>query len=142
MNQPDIIISDGDLNRLDELLSGSCIERLGNVGAFLVNELARAQVVPACEVPMSVVAMYSTVEFRDNLSGRTQIVTLVYPHESAGRERSISVLTPVGAALLGLSEGQSIAYETPDGRCRTLTVVKVLETNVAGDGIAADRSPS
>ena len=100
MNQPEIIISDGDLSRLDELLSGSCIERLGNVGAFLVTELARAQVVPACEVPMNVVAMYSTVEFRDNLSGRTQVVTLVYPHESPKRERSISVLTPVGAALL------------------------------------------
>ena len=141
MNRPDIMISDSDVSRLDALLGGGLIERLGHVGAFLVTELARAQVVPARKVPTNVVAMHSTVEFRDNISGRTMVVTLVYPHESAGRDRSISVLTPVGAALLGLSEGQSIAYETPDGRRRTLTVVKVLETNVGGDGIAADRSP-
>ena len=133
MNRPDIMISDSDVSRLDALLSGSLIERLGHVGAFLVAELARAQVVPARKVPTNVVAMYSTVEFRDNVSGRTMLVTLVYPHESAGRNRAISVLTPVGAALLGLSEGQSIAYETPDGRCRTLTVVKVLETHAHGN---------
>ena len=134
MNRPDIIISDGDLSRLDALLSGDLIERLGSVGGFLVTELARAQVLPARKVPASVVAMHSTVEFRDNLSGTTMVATLVYPHDSAGRERSISILTPVGAALLGLSEGQSIAYETPDGRCRTLTVIKVIETHAHNDG--------
>jgi regulator of nucleoside diphosphate kinase len=124
MKATELIISRRNLGRLDMLFGGVTRGQMDRVRAFLLNELTRASIVE--DSPPTVVAMHSTVEFRDDDSGRHLIVTLVYPHEIADREAAISVLTPVGAALLGLSEGQSIGYETPDGRMKTLTVLRIL----------------
>jgi regulator of nucleoside diphosphate kinase len=124
MKATELIISRRDLGRLDMLFGGVARGQMDRVRTFLLNELTRASIVE--DSPPTVVAMHSTVEFCDDDSGRHLIVTLVYPHEIADREAAISVLTPVGAALLGLSEGQSIGYETPDGRMKTLTVLRIL----------------
>ena len=90
-----------------------------------MDELTRAQVVADSDVSPDVVTMNSTVHFRDNDTGREMIVKLMYPKDAIGFENAVSVLTPVGAALLGLSAGQKIDYETIDGRIKTLTVLEV-----------------
>jgi regulator of nucleoside diphosphate kinase len=125
MNRPDIIVARRDLGRIDALL-GVGQSRFGKVGAYLLDEITRARVVRNHEIPPTLVTMGATVHFRDDDSGRERVVRLVYPHETKSCDRSVSVLTPVGAALLGLSEGQSIDYEMLDGRLKTLTVLKVV----------------
>jgi regulator of nucleoside diphosphate kinase len=127
MKAAELIIGRRDLGRLDVLLGGVPPKHADKVRAFLLSELTRAKVVEDLSVPPTVVAMHSTIEFRDDDTGRFLTVKLVYPHEIAEHEHAISVLTPVGAALIGLSEGQSIGYETPDGRMKTLTVLRVLD---------------
>ena len=88
-------------------------------------ELDRASVVPAAEVPVNVVTLHSQVEYEDETAGDRRVVTVVYPHEADVANGRISVLAPVGAALLGLSTGQTIDWEFPHGVCRRLRVLKV-----------------
>jgi regulator of nucleoside diphosphate kinase len=126
MNTPHITLTRRDAGGLDALLGGAVLDRIGRIGEFLLDELNRATIVADDEAPASLVTMNATVRFRDEESGRDNVATLAYPKEAATREDAISVLTPVGAALLGLSEGQSISYETLDGRIKTLTVLEVL----------------
>jgi regulator of nucleoside diphosphate kinase len=76
-------------------------------------------------VPDSVVAMNSTVEFLDDAHGETRTVQLVYPGEADIAVNKVSVLSPVGAGLLGLKAGQSIQWPDRDGRLRALRVLKV-----------------
>lgn len=150
MTMSELIISRQDLGRLDGLLGGNVRGQMGKVREFLLHELARARIVDESERPASAVAMYSTVEFRDEDTGRCMVAKLVYPHETGDVGEAVSVLTPVGAALIGLSEGQSIGYETPDRRLKTLTVLRVIDRGpcaVPGGGVplqepAADRQRS
>ena len=89
-------------------------------------ELDRADVLLAAEVPDDVVTMYSRVPYLDQTTGERRSVTLVYPDETdVGRGR-ISVLVPVGSALLALSTGQSIDWEFPRGSRRRLRVEEVV----------------
>ena len=77
--------------------------------------------------PVDVVCMGSEVEFRDDTTGRVQTVTLVYPNEANIAESKISVLTPIGTALIGLHAGKSINWETRRGDLKRLTVLQVRE---------------
>lgn len=126
MNRPDIALTRRDLGRLDGLLDSVVLARIGKVGAFLLDEITRAKIVNDHESPSTLVTMGSIVKFRDEECGRTMVVRLVYPREASSDQHNVSVLTPVGAALLGLSEGQSIGYETIDGRLKTLTVLRIV----------------
>jgi regulator of nucleoside diphosphate kinase len=125
MNRPELSVARRDLGRLDVLLA-AVKARFGKVGTFLLEEITRARIVQDHEIPPTLVTMGATVHFRDEATGRECVVRLVYPYKTRLCDRSLSVLTPVGAALLGLSEGQSIDYETIDGRLKTLTVLKVV----------------
>ena len=104
------------------------LARLGNLkdAANLAPELDRADIVPFRAVPPDVVTMNSCVAFEDETTGEFRIVTIVYPDEADASEGKISVMDPVGSALLGLSVGQSIEWCFPDGRPRTLRVVELL----------------
>jgi regulator of nucleoside diphosphate kinase len=93
---------------------------------FLVRELIRATIVEDDELPPNTVTMGSKVEFREEGSKTNKVVTLAHPNESEFYDDAISVLSPAGAALIGLSEGQSISYGAPGGLLTTVTVVKVL----------------
>jgi regulator of nucleoside diphosphate kinase len=89
----------------------------------LLYELDRAQIVADPAVPPDVVRMGSRVRFR---TGRDQRdVTLTYPVDADIAERRISILTPVGTALIGLRAGQSITFRTRDGKPQILTVISV-----------------
>lgn len=121
---PAIVISSLDLERLTRLLEAKAYNRLPGIDA-LRSELDRATVVEPTAVPPEVVTMNSTVRFADDSSGRDYQLTLVYPHE-AGAPGTVSILAPVGSALLGLSVGQAIAWQIPGGRELKLRVLDVV----------------
>ena len=130
-SKPRIVVGDIDYERLCDLATGAH-SRFPEVAEELQLEMDRAQVVPAMSVPPDVVRMGSTVEFRsDNAQQRR--VTLVFPREADIAQNRISILTPIGAALMGLSTGQSITWTARDGRQHELTVVSVEQTGLAAD---------
>jgi regulator of nucleoside diphosphate kinase len=86
----------------------------------------RATIVDDGAIADNVVTMGSRVEYREQGRSASTVVTLSYPGEREFFDDAISVLTPVGAALLGLSEGQSICYAGPDGCPVTIEVIKVM----------------
>ena len=120
---PNIIVSAADYERLTDLATAS-LERLPEVAEELLNEMERAKIVKDGSVPDDVVRMGSTVTFRSH-DGRERTETLVYPVDEDSNAHKISVMTPVGAALIGLAEGQSISWTARDGRKHELTVVAV-----------------
>ena len=120
---PQIIVSDADYQRLTDLATAS-LERLPEVAQELLAEMDRAKVVKNGNVPDDVVRMGSTVTFTSD-DGHTRTLKLVYPAEESLDEHRISVMTPVGAALIGLSEGQSISWTARDAKHHQLTVTKV-----------------
>jgi regulator of nucleoside diphosphate kinase len=123
---PQIIVGNADYQRLTDLATAS-LERLPDVANELLSEMDRAQVVKDGSVPADVVRMGSTVTFSSD-DGQTRTLTLVYPVEESLDQHRISVMTPVGAALIGLSEGQSISWTARDGKHHRLTVTKVAST--------------
>ncbi|OEC47497.1 nucleoside diphosphate kinase regulator [Pseudomonas sp. 1D4] len=129
--QPSIIITRLDLQRLERLLDE--LEEFGPGAEALERELARAQVVGHDEVPPGVVTMNSRVHCRDDASGKDYHLTLVYPQD-AGGEGKVSVLAPVGSALLGLSVGQGIDWPVPGGKTLKLTLLAVeYQPEAAGE---------
>ena len=97
----------------------------------LADEIERAHVLAKGEHTQHTVCMNSAVEFRDDTTGKVQMVTLVYPEHADISQRKVSVLTPVGTALIGLRAGDSITWQAPDGQRRQLTVFWVAEPELA-----------
>ncbi|MBN9091606.1 MAG: nucleoside diphosphate kinase regulator [Reyranella sp.] len=118
-----IIVSNAEYERLTDLASAS-MERLPEVAQELLDELERAKIVDAKDVPTDVVRMGSTVTFKSD-DGNTRTLKLVYPADESLDEHRISVMTPVGVALIGLGTGQSISWTARDGKHHRLTVTKV-----------------
>ena len=131
---PPITLSTGDYERLDRLATAAA-DRFPRTADFLAREIARADVVDPAHVLPGLVGMGTTVEYRDDTIDQARTVTLVYPDEADLAAGKISVLSPVGAALIGLSVGQSIEWQTPAGGWRSLTVLRV--ESGAASGIAA-----
>ncbi|CAA2155882.1 Regulator of nucleoside diphosphate kinase [Methylobacterium brachiatum] len=123
---PKIKVTAEDHERLAGLASAA-MDRMPEVAGYLADELDRAQVVRSGKAAVGFARMGCEVEFRDDTTGKVQAVTLVYPGEADIGQGRISVLTPVGAALLGLSRGQSIAWLTRTGAAKRLTVLDVRE---------------
>jgi regulator of nucleoside diphosphate kinase len=121
---PPLIISDLDVRRLEGLLASGRADAAGVTDA-LEAELARAEVRPASDVPADVVMMNSTVLCVDETTGVQHEVRLVYPGEAVS-DGDVSILAPVGAALLGLRAGQTIEWPLPGGRTTRLRVSSVL----------------
>lgn len=129
---PEIIVGQEEHRRLTVLaLAGT--GHSAEVADSLLHELERASVLPDQYVPSDVVRMGSHVRFRTS-EGDQREVELVFPIDAdIGRQR-ISVLTPVGAALLGLRRGQSITWLTRDGRKQVLTVLAVRPPRAGVEG--------
>ncbi|MGL4316080.1 MAG: nucleoside diphosphate kinase regulator [Pseudomonas sp.] len=128
---PSITITRLDLQRLERLLDS--LEDFGPAARALEAELARAQVVGHAEVPAGVVTMNSRVHCREEGSGKDYHLTLVYPQD-AGGEGTVSILAPVGCALLGLSVGQHIDWPAPSGKVLKLTLLAVeYQPEAAGE---------
>lgn len=129
-SRPQIHMIDQEADKLSDLALG--IEhRFPQVSELLIRETSRAKLHSASKIPADVVTMGSSVEFLDEGTGASRTVQLVYPPEadiSAGR---ISILTPVGAGLIGLREGQSILWPDREGQERRLTIIKVNQLQPA-----------
>lgn len=122
-HKPPIVVSDTDHARLSALATGA-LARFPGIAEELQSEMTRAEVVSASVLPAHVVRMGSTVEFRSN-GGQHRRVELVFPIDADISTGKVSVLTPIGTALIGLSAGQSIRFTTRDGREQTLSVLDV-----------------
>ncbi len=120
---PAIFIAAADYERLTAIAE-SAAKREPEIAAFLLEELERASI----DAPFGdarIVTMGSHVRFRDDTSGRVLDAQLVYPDSADPGARRISILTPVGAALIGLPEGQVMQWRDRGGKNKTLTVLKV-----------------
>jgi regulator of nucleoside diphosphate kinase len=126
-----ILVTAADMAMLRVLRAHSLLER----------ELDRAIVVSSAAVPADVVTMNSRVRYSDEKDGVERTVSLVYPSRANEAAGKVSVLAPVGTALLGLSEGQSIEWAFPDG-LRRLRVEEVLhQPERLGNNSWLPRSP-
>jgi regulator of nucleoside diphosphate kinase len=129
-DSPQITIPACDFSRLD-LLPGTIAAYRTPAREALARELRRARVVSLQDLPSDTVMMHSTVRYSAEEGGAPRIATLVYPGEDDAAEGKLSVLTPLGCALIGLSSGQSIHYEEADGSTKTLTVLAVMRPSAA-----------
>ena len=124
MTAPSIILTRLDVQRLEQLIDRMDETQPGVVA--LQAELDRAeQVVGHDEVPASVVTMNSRVHCREQVSGKDYHLTLVYPKDANADEGKISILAPVGSALLGLQVGQHIDWPAPGGKTLKLELLSV-----------------
>lgn len=117
--RPQLTVAQSEHRQLMALAAGSA-----SAAENLLIEMERARVVADAKLPADVVRMGSRVTYRTDKDDQID-VTLVYPRDADIAEGKISVLTPVGAALIGLRTGQSITWETRDGRRNVLTVLGV-----------------
>ena len=124
LSLPPITLRQDDFATLSRLVDGYA-ETMPEVADYLARELDRARVVPPARLPADVVGMGATVAFRDDKTAQERTVTLVYPGEQDIAAGRISVMTPIGAALIGLARGRSIAWATRRGETRALTVLSV-----------------
>lgn len=116
-----LIVTDQDRGRLHALLLSHGDDQL----EFLEEELSRAMVVPQVSVPPDVVTMNSVVTYLDTASGVANQVAIVYPNNAQASEGRVSVLAPIGAALLGLRVGQEATCPIPNGSSLKLKVLAV-----------------
>jgi len=128
--KPSIVLTASDHERLSGLVHAA-MNNMPDVASGLADEIDRAYVMAKGQHPIDVVSMGSEVKFRDDTSGKIQKVFLVYPGQADISQHKISVLTPIGTALIGLRVGASITWETRTGELRRLTVLGVRETQPA-----------
>ena len=129
-----IFVTRRDHERLTSLLETHGSRRDSDALVALEEELELAKVVEPTEIPPDVVTMNSRVQFEDLETSEQLEYALVYPKDADVDQGRISVLAPVGSALLGLSVGQSIRWPLPGGNSRHLRVVHVTyQPEAAGD---------
>ena len=128
---PAIVMTRLDVQRLEKVLDN--MQAPLDLLEALEDEVLRARVVSHKRIASDVVTMNSTVRFIDEASEREFVLTLVYP-EQAGRPGTISILAPVGIALLGLKVGQSINWQGPQGRPLKLKIMDIVyQPEASGD---------
>jgi len=118
---PDVYVAEAELDRLTELAAAAA----GPGARLLARELDRAIIVPEGGRARGFVRLGSLVEYRDLLTGRTRSLTLVEPAQADIDRQRLSVVSPIGAALVGLQSGDLFALTTEDGRPRVLQVMEV-----------------
>jgi regulator of nucleoside diphosphate kinase len=107
-------------------LADKALDAQPRVAEFLLDELNRAFVVPDGACAANVVRMGSRVVYREESTARVRRVILTYPQAADIDRNRVSVLTPIGAALIGMSVAQAIEWPTPDGRRDAITVLDVM----------------
>lgn len=116
------------MSRLDYDRIEALIESANDRGvdtSALEAEITRAEVVEPAQMPGDVISMNSTARFLDENSGEERELTLVYPRDATGEAGRVSILAPVGSALLGLRVGQSIDWPMPGNRTINLRVLSI-----------------
>lgn len=146
MKNRDIYITDQDMKRLNGLLETA---RRHNYHirtdlAELEAELARGHIIASAQIPPDVITMNSTVYLVDLETGEEMVYTLVFPNEADIEQNRISILAPVGTALLGYKVGDTVEWQVPGGLSR-LSVKEILyqpEASGVKEAELVDFSPS
>jgi len=121
-NEDKIYVTEKDFMRLKNLLDSYD----GDEFEDLEIELDRAGVLSDEEVPKDLITMNSQVRYLNVQDNKESVVTLVYPKDANSSEGKISILAPLGSALIGLKVGQEINWMFPDGKTRTLRILEVV----------------
>lgn len=123
MNTQNLILLESDYQRLINLVKTTETE----TAELLEDELNRATIVKNFTAPLGFVTMNSIVSFLDETSGRESTIELVYPNEvsTPGLHQRVSILAPIGAALIGLQIGHTITWPLPNGKVKRLKVTSV-----------------
>jgi regulator of nucleoside diphosphate kinase len=135
MEERTIYITEFDMKRLRELIvEAKRLDRRGNEYLeSLEGELSRGILVAPTDVPPDVVTMNSRVNLVDLDTGEEMVCTLVFPNEADVAQSKISVLAPIGTAMLGYRVGDTFEWKVPDG-IRRLQIKGVLyQPEAAGD---------
>ncbi len=125
MSKPTLTINELDAERLDTLLAQAAYAN-SPVAEALNEELDRAEILPPQDMPADVVTMNSKVRFTEGKEGEEHIRTLVYPAALKDTDEQLSVMAPLGAALLGLRVGSSITWTMPNGKESQIHVLELL----------------
>ncbi len=124
IDRPALHITPDECDALSELAM-SAEHRHPQSAALLLAELERAELCEPGELPDQTVTMNARIDFVDECSGTRRTVQLVYPHEADIDAGRVSILTPVGAGLIGMTAGRSILWPDRNGNNRTLRIVSV-----------------
>ena len=124
-----LVITDHDLQRLLPILEQSDTP----ASELLDGELHRATIVEQRTVSPDVVTMNSEVVYEDFATGLRRTVRLVYPKDADASRGWVSVLAPIGSALLGLQVGQAIEWQLPSGRKEVFVVEIRYQPEARGD---------
>lgn len=122
--RPKIVISSSRLTEL-ESLSEKIVRRDPELAEQLIEELGRARIVTPSRLRPDVVDLGRQFTYRDETAGKDHSVTLVLPQDADISNGRISVMTPIGIALIGLAEGSMFHWETRNGHRRELKILKV-----------------
>ena len=122
---PAVFIDQTIANQLENLALAN-LNQSPLVANRLLEEIDRATILSRAELPPDIITIGSEVTFRDNATGNVQTVTLVMPTEADITRHRISILTPVGAALIGIGKGETIWWQTHDHEIRELTIREVV----------------
>lgn len=117
-----IFLTQTDFDKLSSLIRNSDSE----MAELLEAELNRASIVSEEQLPKDIVSMNSKVSYVDLDSGKESVITLVYPHDANTEENKISVLAPIGSALIGLKVDQNIQWPLPSGKQKRIKVTAIL----------------
>jgi regulator of nucleoside diphosphate kinase len=96
----------------------------------LSNELKKAEIIDDALLPVNVVRLGSTVVVKDVMSNRDLTVTIVLPQQANIKEKKVSVLAPVGTALIGFKKGQTVSWNVPSGK-KDFKIMNVINTNLS-----------
>ncbi len=127
MTHKPIFVTQTDLEKVRGLLLD--LDNSGYRGSMYVRklraELARAEIIPLNQIPDDLIQLNTSAILRDIHSGEEMHLTLVLPDEADLEQNKISILAPIGAAMLGYRVGDVFEWETPEGM-RTLRVERIL----------------
>jgi regulator of nucleoside diphosphate kinase len=113
--RPPVVMGALEFARLHSLLTTGLKEYFPDGASALRRTLMRASVVPTSAVPDDVIAVGALIVYREDRAQRWQQATLVYPWDEEGDSRRLSVFSPAGASLVGLSIGGAASWRSPSG---------------------------
>ena len=126
---PPVIVSATDREDLYAVATSALTNsRIAPAASNVLREISRATIVPDDQLPANVVGVNSCVDVRDNVAGANRRIVLVLPGETTTKPNAVSVLSSLGAALIGLSEGSSVEWCTASGDRSSVTVLGCTPT--------------
>ena len=128
-----IVITKTDQMRLLQLLDNPVLLQERSAMRDLVTELNRANIVPPREIPADIVTMRSRVRIKNRTTNEESVLTLVFPNEANLDDGKISILAPIGIALLGYRVGDRVEWTVPAGQ-RSIEILEIMyQPEAAGD---------